>query len=166
MSWTSNSSHACGTGVSAGHSLVPKHDSAAWASGHTANVLAPFTSSACRYSPSSTLNRMPSASSYRRRDSATLEVIGPKPAMRSTFMVGFRSVSLDEVLPTRRQLVRVWPEVRYPNDLVGIVQIEEAKAWLSSAVRIGEIDPACRVLSIPHGPNDSEMPVSFETLNV
>src|SRR5438105_11857305 len=86
MSSTSNSSQAWGTGSSAGHSAVPKHDSAAWASGQTANVLAPFTSTVCRYSPSSTLNRMPSASSYSRRDSATLGVIGPKPAMKSTFI--------------------------------------------------------------------------------
>src|SRR5437588_1331553 len=86
MSSTSNSSQAWGTGSSAGHSAVPKHDSAAWASGQTANVLAPLTSSVCRYSPSSTLNRMPSASPYSRRDSATFGVIGPKPAMKSTFI--------------------------------------------------------------------------------
>src|SRR5712692_6001348 len=86
MSSTSNSNHACGTAVSAGHSPLPKHDSAAWVSGHTANVLTPLTPSVCRYSPSSTLNRMPSASSYSRRDSVTLEVIGPKPAMKSTFL--------------------------------------------------------------------------------
>src|ERR1700687_113227 len=88
MSSTSNSSHACGTAASAGHSLVPEPDSAACASGHTANVLAPLISSVCRYSPSSILNRMPNASSYSRRDSATLEVIGPKPAMNSSFIFG------------------------------------------------------------------------------
>src|SRR5207248_3161514 len=81
--------------MSDGHSPLPKQDSAACASGHTANVLAPLTSSVCRYSPSSTLNRIPSASWYSRRDSPTSAVTGPKPAMKSTFM----EVSLPETPP-------------------------------------------------------------------
>ena len=46
---TSNSIHACGTGRSTGHSVVPKVAWAAWLSGQIANALTPGRSSVWKY---------------------------------------------------------------------------------------------------------------------
>src|SRR3954452_3513161 len=50
---TSNSTDAWGTGRSDGQSAVPKHASAAWASGQTPKCLAPSSASEWKYSPES-----------------------------------------------------------------------------------------------------------------
>src|SRR5436190_12588221 len=58
----------CGTGLSAGHSLVAKQASAACDSGHTAKCLAPSSLSVQAYSPPPWLwSGSPRASTYNRR---------------------------------------------------------------------------------------------------
>jgi hypothetical protein len=76
------------------------------------------------------------------------------------------SISFDEVCPLLRELIRIRPEVRNAHDLAVIAQLKEAETWLRSAIGGRELDPTSGVLALAHDPNDPQMPIARETLDV
>jgi hypothetical protein len=65
-----------------------------------------------------------------------------------------------------RQVVRVWPKIGDSRNPIVVIQLEETEARLPGAVRVGEINPARCAPMLTNNPNDVQMPISWEALDV
>jgi hypothetical protein len=64
------------------------------------------------------------------------------------------------------QVIGIWPEVSYLADFADIIDLKEAKTWLSRPVYIGELDPTCGVLTRANNPDDVQRPTSGKPFNI